>query len=117
MSSDLAHQPTPTLIQQASTTPFSLWSKAGMFLSQEKYAHMLNCNPCHTLVDTDYKLGVDGDLVEDPTLYRRLAASLRYVRGTMGYGLQLYSASTYSLVAYSDEDWAGCPTAMQSTYG
>ncbi|GKC52949.1 hypothetical protein Tco_1075694, partial [Tanacetum coccineum] len=50
---------------------------------------------------------VDGDLVEDHTLYRRLA----------GYGLQLYSASTDSLVAYSDADWAGCPTAMQSTYG
>ncbi|GJY24839.1 ribonuclease H-like domain-containing protein [Tanacetum coccineum] len=30
---------------------------------------------------------------------------LRYVRGTLAYGLQLYSSSTSSLVAYSDADW------------
>ncbi|GJT83991.1 ribonuclease H-like domain-containing protein [Tanacetum coccineum] len=31
---------------------------------------------------------------------------LRYVRGTLSYGLQLYSSTTSSLVAYSDADWA-----------
>ncbi|GJZ83937.1 ribonuclease H-like domain-containing protein [Tanacetum coccineum] len=35
---------------------------------------------------------------------------LRYVHGTLSYGLQLYSSTTSSLVAYSDADWAGCPT-------
>ncbi|GKB73849.1 ribonuclease H-like domain-containing protein, partial [Tanacetum coccineum] len=33
---------------------------------------------------------------------------LRYVRGTLDFGLQLYASSTRSLVAYSDADWAGC---------
>ncbi|GKC03195.1 ribonuclease H-like domain-containing protein [Tanacetum coccineum] len=35
---------------------------------------------------------------------------LRYVRGTLDYGLQLFSSSTTSLVAYSDTVWVGCPT-------
>ncbi|XP_071738807.1 uncharacterized mitochondrial protein AtMg00810-like [Rutidosis leptorrhynchoides] len=35
---------------------------------------------------------------------------IRYIQGTTDCGLQLYSSSTTSLVAYSDADWAGCPT-------
>nr|GEV88753.1 ribonuclease H-like domain-containing protein [Tanacetum cinerariifolium] len=42
---------------------------------------------------------------------------LRYVRGTLDYGLQLFSSSTTDLVAYSDADWAGCPTTRRSTSG
>ncbi|GJY12088.1 ribonuclease H-like domain-containing protein [Tanacetum coccineum] len=133
---------------------------SGLFLSQKKYAieilekaHMVSCNPSRTPVDTESKLGVDGDLVSDPTLYRSLAGSLqyltftrpdisyavqqvclhmhdprephlsalkrilRYVQGTLNYGLQLFSSSTTDLVAYSDADWAGCPTTRRSTSG
>nr|GEW70735.1 ribonuclease H-like domain-containing protein [Tanacetum cinerariifolium] len=42
---------------------------------------------------------------------------LRYVRGTLNYGLQLFSSSTTSLVSYSDADWAGCPTTRRFTSG
>ena len=42
---------------------------------------------------------------------------LWYVRGTLHYGLQLFASSTSSLVAYSDADWAGCPTTRRSTSG
>ncbi|GJX82892.1 ribonuclease H-like domain-containing protein [Tanacetum coccineum] len=42
---------------------------------------------------------------------------LRYVRGTLDYGLQLFSSSTTDLVAYSDADWAGFPTTRRSTSG
>ncbi|GKE16496.1 ribonuclease H-like domain-containing protein, partial [Tanacetum coccineum] len=42
---------------------------------------------------------------------------LRYVQGTLYYGLQLFSSSTTDLVAYSDADWAGCPTTRRSTLG
>ncbi|GJW44396.1 ribonuclease H-like domain-containing protein [Tanacetum coccineum] len=133
---------------------------SGLFLSQKKYvveilnmAHMVNCNPRWTPIDTESKLGSDGDPVSDPTLYRSLADSLqyltftrpdisyavqqvclymhdprephfsalkrilRYVRGTLDYGLQLFSSSTTDLVAYSDADWAGCPTTRRSTSG
>ncbi|GKA69735.1 ribonuclease H-like domain-containing protein [Tanacetum coccineum] len=40
---------------------------------------------------------------------------LRYVCGTLDYGLQFFSSSTTDLVAYSDADWAGCPTTRRST--
>ncbi|GJY05740.1 ribonuclease H-like domain-containing protein [Tanacetum coccineum] len=130
-----------------------------VFISEEicfeilERAHMVNCNPIRTPTDTESKLGIDGDLVSNPTLYRSLAGSLqyltftrpnisyavhqvslymhdprelhflalkrilRYVRGTLDYGLQLFSSSTIDLVAYSDADWAGCPTTRRSTSG
>ncbi|GJW67670.1 ribonuclease H-like domain-containing protein [Tanacetum coccineum] len=133
---------------------------SGLFLSQKKNAieildraHMVNCNPSRTPIDTESKLGSDGDPVSDPTLYWSLAGSLlyltftrpdisyavqqvclymhdprephfsalkrilRYVRGTLDYGLQLFSFSTTDLVAYSDADWAGCPTTRRSISG
>ncbi|GKD91210.1 ribonuclease H-like domain-containing protein, partial [Tanacetum coccineum] len=52
-------------------------------------AHMVNCNPSRTPIDTESKLGSDGDPVSDPTLYRSLA----------------------------DADWVGCPTTRRSTFG
>ncbi|GJU80987.1 ribonuclease H-like domain-containing protein [Tanacetum coccineum] len=42
---------------------------------------------------------------------------LCYVKGTLEYGLQLYAFFSSSLVAYSDADWAGCPTTRRSTSG
>ncbi|GJY78530.1 ribonuclease H-like domain-containing protein [Tanacetum coccineum] len=52
----------------------------------------------------------------EPHLFA-LKRILRHVRGTLSYGLQLYSSTTSSLVAYSDADWAGCPTTRRSTSG
>ncbi|GJU58982.1 ribonuclease H-like domain-containing protein [Tanacetum coccineum] len=88
----------------------------GMFLSQKKYAlellhraHMANCNPTRTPVDTESKLGSDWDPISDPTLYRSLAEPhlaalkrvLRYVRGTLDFGLQLYASITDNLLSWS----------------
>ncbi|GJR35781.1 ribonuclease H-like domain-containing protein [Tanacetum coccineum] len=47
--------------------------------------------------------------------FSALPRILRYIRGTMPYGLQLFSSTTSSLVAYSNADWAGCPTTRRST--
>ncbi|GJX58966.1 ribonuclease H-like domain-containing protein [Tanacetum coccineum] len=54
---------------------------------------------------------------QEESHFSALKRILRYVRGTLDYGLQLYSSSTSSLVAYSDADWAGCPTTRRSTSG
>nr|GEY48242.1 ribonuclease H-like domain-containing protein [Tanacetum cinerariifolium] len=81
-------------------------------------AHMVNCIPTRTPVDTKSKLGSDMDPISDPTLYRSLAALkrvLRYVRGILDFGLQLYASITGSLVTSTDADWAGCPTTRRST--
>ncbi|GJR33244.1 ribonuclease H-like domain-containing protein [Tanacetum coccineum] len=95
---------------------------SGMFLSQKKYAveilkraHMVNCNPSWTPIDTKSKLGSSGDPVclymHDPREPHFLALKriLRYVCGTLDYGLQLFSSSTTNLVAYSDADGLVAP--------
>ncbi|GKA92938.1 ribonuclease H-like domain-containing protein [Tanacetum coccineum] len=135
-------------------------TSTGLFLSQKKYAlqlleraHMVNCNPSQTPVDTESKLGPEGVPVQDPTLYCSLAGGLqyltftrpdlsyavqqiflymhdprephfaslkrilRYVRGTIDFGLQLYVSATTSLVGYTNIDWAGCPSTRMSTLG
>ncbi|GKC77082.1 ribonuclease H-like domain-containing protein, partial [Tanacetum coccineum] len=49
--------------------------------------------------------------------YTALKRILRYIRGTLDHGLQLYRSTTTQLVAYSDADWAGCPATRRSTSG
>nr|GEV65324.1 ribonuclease H-like domain-containing protein [Tanacetum cinerariifolium] len=49
--------------------------------------------------------------------FSALKQILRHVQGTLDYGLQLFSSTTDSLIAYSDADWAGCPTTRRSTSG
>ncbi|GKA41846.1 ribonuclease H-like domain-containing protein [Tanacetum coccineum] len=70
----------------------------GMLLSQNKYAlellkraHMANCNPTRTPVDTESKLVSDEDLIFNPTLYRSLAGGLQYLtftRSDISYTVQ-----------------------------
>ncbi|GJS44558.1 ribonuclease H-like domain-containing protein [Tanacetum coccineum] len=70
----------------------------GLFLSQRKYAlqlleraHMVNCNPSQTPVDTESKLGPGGVPVQDPTMYQSLAGGLQYLTFTrldLSYAVQ-----------------------------
>nr|GEV44428.1 hypothetical protein [Tanacetum cinerariifolium] len=86
-------------------------SVSGLFLSQLKFAkeileraHMHNCNPCRTPVDTESKLSSDGDPVSDPTSYRSLAGDLQYLtftRPDLSYAVQQ----------------VGCPITRRSTSG
>jgi len=49
--------------------------------------------------------------------YNALKRILRYLKGTISHGLQLYRSSLSGLTAYSDADWGGCPTTRRSTSG
>ncbi|KAK4372584.1 hypothetical protein RND71_007968 [Anisodus tanguticus] len=42
---------------------------------------------------------------------------IRYIQGTLDYGLHLYHSSTSTLVSYTDADWGGCPDTRRSTSG
>ncbi|GKC33315.1 ribonuclease H-like domain-containing protein [Tanacetum coccineum] len=49
--------------------------------------------------------------------FAALKRILRYVRGTVEFGLQLYASVSTSLVRYTDADWAGFPSTRRSTSG
>ncbi|GKB76778.1 ribonuclease H-like domain-containing protein, partial [Tanacetum coccineum] len=73
-------------------------TSTSLFLSRRKYAlqlidraHMVNCNPSRTPVDTESKLGPEG--------------------------VHLYASATTSLVGFTDADWAGCPSTCRSSSG
>nr|GFB18084.1 ribonuclease H-like domain-containing protein [Tanacetum cinerariifolium] len=72
-------------------------------------AHMVNCNPSRTPIDTESKMGKD-----EPHL-SAIKRILRYVQGTLDHGSQLFLSFTTSSVAYSDADWAGYQTTRRST--
>nr|GEY78312.1 ribonuclease H-like domain-containing protein [Tanacetum cinerariifolium] len=42
---------------------------------------------------------------------------LRYVCGTLDYGLQLHVSFTTQLSAYTDANWAGCLVTRRSIFG
>ena len=42
---------------------------------------------------------------------------LRYIKGTLDHGLQLYKSSLSSLLSYTDADQGGCPDTCRSTSG
>jgi len=42
---------------------------------------------------------------------------LRYIKGTLHLGLQLRTATSPTITAYSDADWVGCPDTRRSTSG
>ncbi|GJW38690.1 ribonuclease H-like domain-containing protein [Tanacetum coccineum] len=72
---------------------------------------MVTCNPSRTPVDTESKLGADGDPVSDPTLFVFIWMIPREAL------FPLLLKGLDDLVAYSDADWAGCPTTRRSTSG
>ncbi|XP_031102077.1 uncharacterized protein LOC116005983, partial [Ipomoea triloba] len=49
--------------------------------------------------------------------WEQLKRVLRYVKCTMSLGLRLRKSSSGELHAFSDSDWAGCPTDRKSTSG
>ncbi|GJV81134.1 ribonuclease H-like domain-containing protein [Tanacetum coccineum] len=100
---------------------------SGMFLSQQKYATRvlepagaLQYLPLHALTSLNaLQWFVSLCMIHESLISLGSQAILAdmYVRGTLTSGLQLYSSTTSSLVAYSDADWAGCPTTRRSTSG
>ena len=42
---------------------------------------------------------------------------IRYIHGTIDFGLHLHPSSVSKLVSNTDADWAGCPDTRRSTSG
>jgi hypothetical protein len=43
--------------------------------------------------------------------------TMRYLRGTLDYGLLLRCSASSELTVYTDTDWSGCPDTRRSTSG
>ncbi|XP_048637564.1 uncharacterized mitochondrial protein AtMg00810-like [Brassica napus] len=57
--------------------------------------------------------------MHDPRLphLNALKRVLRYLKGTLDQGLQLFKSTSTQLTAYTDADWTGCPDTRRSTSG
>nr|GEY05314.1 ribonuclease H-like domain-containing protein [Tanacetum cinerariifolium] len=102
-------------------------SSTSLFLSQKKYAcellehaNMVNCNPSWTPVDTDSKLGLDGVAIclymhdQWEPHFAALKRILRYVQGTVDFGLQLYASATTSLIG-AEAEYRGVANVVAET--
>ncbi|KAJ8755821.1 hypothetical protein K2173_024366 [Erythroxylum novogranatense] len=70
-----------------------------------------------TRPDLSYSVNFVSQFMQHPTMshFKCLRRILRYLKGTIHYGLS-FSASLV-LSAFSYADWAGCPTTRRSTTG
>ncbi|KAJ0753494.1 putative RNA-directed DNA polymerase [Helianthus annuus] len=49
--------------------------------------------------------------------WNALKQIIRYLQGTSSHGLTISASTDFSLRAYTDADWAGCPDTRRSTSG
>ncbi|XP_058753244.1 secreted RxLR effector protein 161-like [Vicia villosa] len=70
-----------------------------------------------TRPDILYFVGVISRYMEAPTItYFKVAKRiLRYIKGTINFGLHYYSSNNYEIVGYSDSDWSGDLDDRKST--
>jgi hypothetical protein len=72
-----------------------------------------------TRPDLSYCVNYVSQFMHSPTIVhlKMVRRILRYVKGTINVGLHFTSNTTLDLFAFSDADWAGCPTTRRSTTG
>ena len=49
--------------------------------------------------------------------FQAVKCILRYLQGTLDYGIRILSCLYFTLYGFSDADWAGCPDTRRSTIG
>ena len=69
-----------------------------------------------TRLDLSFSVNCISQFIQSPThasmkMVRRI---LRYVKGSIHFGLTLTGDTTFDLYSFSDVDWAGCPTTRRS---
>ncbi|KAL7592162.1 uncharacterized mitochondrial protein AtMg00810-like [Lactuca sativa] len=69
--------------------------------------------------DFSYAVNQVSQFLQAPTIdhYQAVKRLIRYVNGTLSYGLTFSRPTSMNLFGYSDADWARCLDTRQSTYG
>ncbi|XP_050231789.2 uncharacterized mitochondrial protein AtMg00810-like [Mercurialis annua] len=72
-----------------------------------------------TRPDLSYSVNFVSQFMHAPTIshLKMVRRILRYVKGSIHLGLDFTSHTTLDLSAFSDSDWAGCPSTRRSTTG
>ncbi|XP_021979131.1 uncharacterized mitochondrial protein AtMg00810-like [Helianthus annuus] len=72
-----------------------------------------------TRPDLSYAVNQASQFLHNPTTshFQLVKRILRYVKGTLSYGLTFSSPTNTTLVGYSYADWARCIETRRSTYG
>ncbi|XP_071687138.1 uncharacterized mitochondrial protein AtMg00810-like [Rutidosis leptorrhynchoides] len=72
-----------------------------------------------TRLDLSYAVNQVSQFLHAPTIdhFQAVKRILRYVKGTISYGLSFLHASSPNILGYSDADWARCIETRRSTYG
>ncbi|XP_071728750.1 uncharacterized mitochondrial protein AtMg00810-like [Rutidosis leptorrhynchoides] len=72
-----------------------------------------------TRPDISYAVNQVSQFLQEPTTehFQAVKRIIRYVKGTLLYGLSFHHASKHLLLGYSNADWARCIEARRSTYG
>ncbi|KAD3068636.1 hypothetical protein E3N88_36516 [Mikania micrantha] len=72
-----------------------------------------------TRPDIAYAVNQVSQFLQSPTLdhLQHVKRILRYIKGTMSYGLVFSRVSSPTVLGYSDADWARCIDTRRSTYG
>ncbi|XP_014523648.1 uncharacterized protein LOC106779943 [Vigna radiata var. radiata] len=66
-----------------------------------------------------YAVNLVSQFLQAPTTdhFQAVKHILRYVKGTMSYGLSFTRGASLNVLGYSDADWARCIETRRSTYG
>jgi hypothetical protein len=72
-----------------------------------------------TRPDISYAVNQVSQFLQEPTIdhYQEVKRILRYIKGTIAYGLTFGRPCSASILGYSDADWARCIETRRSTYG
>jgi hypothetical protein len=72
----------------------------------------------HTRPDISYEVGEVSRYMQEPHDLHWMASKciLRYVQGTMSYGIHYAVGFALDLIGFTDLDWAGDNTNLNSTY-
>lgn len=73
----------------------------------------------HTRPDITYSASLVSRYMTNPSEIHMNAAKriLRYVKGTLNFGIHYYSSEKFNLVGFSDLDWGGSLDDRKSTSG
>ncbi|KAD0533627.1 hypothetical protein E3N88_31441 [Mikania micrantha] len=72
-----------------------------------------------TRPDIAYAVNQVSQFLQSPTTnhFQHVKCILRYIEGTISYGLVFSRVSALAVIGYSDADWAQCIDTRRSTYG